>query len=72
MGIGAELWAALGALALGTLAWLVRMIRRADRDRRDLKDAAEYQRTMEKMTNAPLVSDPDDARRRMRERNAKR
>lgn len=72
MGIGAELWAALGALALGALAWVVRMIRRADRDRRDLKDAADYQATMERMTNATLVYDPDDARRRMRERAAKR
>lgn len=72
MGLGAEIWAVLGALVIGALAWLVRMIRRADRDRRDLKDAREYQATMERMTNAPLVSDPDDARRRMRERAAKR
>lgn len=71
MGLGAEIWAALGAFVLGALAWLVRMIRRADRDRRDLEDAREYQATMERMTNAKIPSDPDDALRYLRERDPK-
>lgn len=56
----AALLAALGLYAKG----------RADaKAKADLRDASAYQETMEKAADAPVHSDPDLARRRMRDRD---
>jgi hypothetical protein len=69
-----ELWpyivAGLGAIAAIVTAYVTG--RRDASQRADLRDATEYQEAMKEAANAPVHTDPDAARQRMRNRAKKR
>lgn len=66
----AQFWKPIAALLGG---FVVYGKGRADaKAKADLRDARDYQKTMERAANAPVHTDADLARQRMRERGEKR